>query len=150
MTSQPIVPSEPAASSVNEARAHCQKKLIDLVTQFTSVRFACVSTADGRVYAFAGPPSETAPQRVAALTSAHLALSESFSKETLRGRCNYATVSTQEGTLVSVRIPSTRGSFIFSLGTDASEIMAMALRIALDAATHLGALINTSLIDTPQ
>lgn len=102
-----------------------------------------VGTADGRAFAHASQPSQgiEAP-RIAAIATSLLALSESFSKETLNSVTQYNSIATEHGTIVVVRIPSRARAHVLCLWADQSENFAMTLRFALDGAAQLAALID--------
>lgn len=125
-------------------RSACLDCLQNLLARAPSLRFACLGTTDGRPFATATSNSNADANRVAAMTSSLLALSESFSRDALRANCTHSTISTQHGAIVTVRVPSARRIFVLSLGSDASEMMAMVLRRALDTADKLAGLLDCS------
>lgn len=118
-------------------RAHAQALLEDVLKRSGSLRFACFGTADGRLFAAASAEAHSTGERVAAMTSSLLALSESFAKDALRSTCTHSVVSTQHGAIVVVRVPHAGRGYMLSLGSDGSEVMALTLRTALDAADRL-------------
>jgi predicted regulator of Ras-like GTPase activity (Roadblock/LC7/MglB family) len=131
-----------APLSFDVARASAKSSLKSLLERSPALRFACLGTADGRTFAHAAIEGVTGPERIAAMTSSILALSESFAKDALRGNCNYSVVSTQHGSIIVVRVPVTRGSFMLSVGSDGSELVALTLRAALDEAERLVAILD--------
>ena len=127
--------------------AQCDASLRSLLGKSAAIRFACLGTVDGRSFSFAADDGSRSAQRLSAMTCSLLALAESFSKEALRGRCTHATISTEFGTIVVVRVPSRTKTFALSIGADATDVMASTLRYALDTAQALGALIDRHLDD---
>lgn len=125
-----------------DTRAACQARLDRLVKQSSAISFACLGTVDGRFHAYASPMDAGAPQRLAAITSSLLALSESFAKEGLRSKCSHAAVATEHGTIVTVRIPCASRAYALSVGADSSELLAMTLRNTLDCADDIAAIID--------
>lgn len=97
-----------------------------------------VGSADGRALAHAGASGSTfQPARVAAVASSLLALSESFSRETLASEAQYGTIATLRGSIMLVRVPSKRSAHVLCLWADDSHNLAMTLRAALDMASHV-------------
>jgi predicted regulator of Ras-like GTPase activity (Roadblock/LC7/MglB family) len=113
-----------------------------LVRRSPALRFACVGTADGRLFAQVGRDGAVGGERIAAMTSSMLALGESFAKDALRGRCEYSIVSTQVGSIVVVRVPHRARGYMLSVGSDGSEVLASTLRAALDSAERIAAIIG--------
>lgn len=136
------VPAQAAFHPPSPALAdRCQVHLERLLTQAPSIRFACISTADGRLFVSDGAGGDA--QRFAAMASSMLALSESFAKEALRSQCTHSTIVTRHGVIVTVRIPGNRGSYLLTLGADATDMMALVLRRALDASEQLAAILDS-------
>lgn len=125
-------------------RADCQLRLDALVDQSSSISFACLSTVDGRLFAYSSATPTPEPQHRSAITSSLLALSESFAKESLRSRCVYTVVAAEHGVIVAVRVPSKARSFALSVGADSSDILAVTLRTTLDASDLLAKIIDRS------
>jgi predicted regulator of Ras-like GTPase activity (Roadblock/LC7/MglB family) len=125
-------------------RADCQARLDALVSQTSSASFACLSTVDGRLFAYSSAAATAEPQHRSAITSSLLALSESFAKESLRSRCFYTVVAAEHGVIVAVRVPSKARSFALSVGADSSDILAVTLRMTLDASDALARIIDRS------
>ena len=111
-----------------------------LLQRAPALRFACVGTADGRLLAHASRDGAAGGERIAAMTSSMLALAESFARDALQGRCNYSVVSTPAGSIVVVRVPHRARAYMFSAGSDGSEVLASTLRAALDAAGKIAAI----------
>lgn len=112
--------------------------LQSLVDAHPGILGTVVAWADGRVFAHAGRTDHAFdPMRSAAVASSLLALSESFSRESLGSAANYSSIATDHGTLVLVRIAG--HGHVLCLWTDRSENLAMTLRYALDAGERLAA-----------
>lgn len=124
---------------VQQRREACVSLLRGLIAQSPAVVFASLSAVDGRLVAAASGPtrSDVDPQRVSALTSSLLALSESFAREVRGGRCSHATVSMEVGSVVTVRVPTSRQLHVLSVCADQSANLAMALRWTLDTAKKI-------------
>lgn len=124
---------------VQQRKQACAALLSSLIAQSPSVTFAGLSSVDGRLVASAAGSThaDVDPQRVSALTSSLLALSESFAREVRGGRCTHATVSMEAGSVVTVRIPTARQLHVLSVCTDQSANLAMALRWTLDTARKI-------------
>jgi uncharacterized protein len=133
------------AESLKAQRDVVQTHIEALVRRAGGLRFACVSTADGRLFAYSGEgtPRE-AGVRIAAMTSSMLALGETFAKEAFRGRCDYTVVSTTMGSIIVIRIPTQRSSYILSVSSDGSEVLASTLRVALDTADRISKIVGLS------
>lgn len=132
------------------AAVRCHTYLEQLLERETALRFACLSLVDGRVVSHTTRDTGTGAigARVAAMTSSTLALAEAFAQESLGGRCDHATFSSDGGAVVVVRVPASERIFTLSVGMDRSETLAMALRIALDAATALASRIDDAAANT--
>lgn len=129
-------------------RAKCQATLDALLERSAGFRFASLSTVDGRSFAFAANSQEdksdeqkSAP-RFAAITSSLLALSESFAREALEAKCYYTAVSTDHGSLVTVRAPNRKRTYALSVCADPTENMAMTLRLTIDCAESLARIVD--------
>ena len=140
--------SPTAASSVNHVaptamQVACSNALAARLKVHPGVLAAVVGTADGRAFAHACQPGRRMePARVAAIATSLLALSESFSKEALGSATQYNSIATQHGTIVVVRVPTRMRAHVLCLWADQSENFAMTLRLALDSATQIAALID--------
>lgn len=122
-----ISTSSPLDSPKQQA---CTNELDGLLQRVPEVIFASLSLLDGRTYATSSI-HQIDPQRIAALSSSLLALSESFAREVQGDRCNYVTVSMELGVIVTVRVPTGHAGYILSIFVDKSANLAMALRWAL-------------------
>lgn len=143
----PATASKKSGSSASAAgndtmRNACQACLDALLARSPALKFACLGTVDGRLYACASSDSNAVAQRISAMASSLLALSESFSKDALRSHCTHSTISTEHGAIVTVRIPCSHRTHVVSVGADATENMAMTLRHALDVSEQLAAIID--------
>ncbi len=131
-----LIPDDP------QQRADCQRRLQSLLAKSTSLKFACLCTVDGRPWAFQRRDEGADAPRLSAVTSSMLALCETFAREAQRGRCMYNVMSADNGVVVTVRVPCRSARFALSVGADASETVAMALRFALDAASDLAGVLD--------
>ncbi len=113
-----------------------------LLRRTPSILFACLSTVDGRAVAHASGGRPMVPQRVAAITTSLLSLSESFAKEVLRGTCLHTTITIDHGTVVAVRVPSKAKTYALSVCADRGDNLAMTLRWTLDAAAELARVMD--------
>ena len=119
-------------------RGEVQTELDALMKRSPALRFACVGTADGRLFAKAGSGSG---DRFAAMTSSMLALGESFARDAFGGRCDYSVVSTPIGSIVIVRVPHQGSGYMLSVGSDGTEVLASTLRAALDSAGRIASIV---------
>jgi predicted regulator of Ras-like GTPase activity (Roadblock/LC7/MglB family) len=120
------------------AMAECQEVIDAHCRSSPSTHYVCLGAVDGRMLSVAGLPDRSAGQRIAAMSSSLLALSESFSRESLDSGTTYSLVSARHGSIVTVRIPSASAHYSLSLAADRTETVALALRNALDLADKLG------------
>lgn len=97
--------------------------------------------ADGRPLATVGLAPPNHAERVAAMASSFLALSETFAKEASHGRCSYATITSAQGLLVAVRVPSPRQLYVLCAAASRSDNLAMILRRTLDCADSLATVL---------
>ncbi len=118
-------------------RGEVDAELEALMKRSPALRFACVGTADGRLFAKAGSGSG---DRLAAMTSSMLALGESFARDALGGRCDYSVAATPVGSIVIVRVPHPGSGYMLSVGSDGTEVLASTLRAALDSAGRIAAI----------
>jgi predicted regulator of Ras-like GTPase activity (Roadblock/LC7/MglB family) len=137
-------PKPTRAATGTHAKMDCQNLLASLVEKAPALRFASVSLVDGRSFAHANSASHNAdPQRSAALMSSLLGLVESFSREALGSNALYNSTSTEHGSIVVVRVPTTAKMHTLCICADASDNLAMTIRTALDTAAQLALLIDT-------
>lgn len=123
------------------AAAH-RIKLVDMLGDEPAILSASLSTVDGRSISFFGQPSTGQAQRVGAISSSFMGLSEAFTKETSIGGTLHAAIAGDSGTLITVRVPSNSRVFVLSLCADRSINMAMALRCALDASERIAKVLD--------
>lgn len=102
-----------------------------------AMELVSLSYVDGRPLATIGEASPDHALRVAAMASSFLALSETFSKEKQHGRCSYATITSAQGLIVAVRVPSPRPLYVLCAAASRSDNLAMILRRTLDCADEL-------------
>lgn len=117
-------------------------RLQRLLRKGSDLRFACLGTVDGRMWAFASQQDGSAPQRLSAITSSLLGLCETFAREAQLDRCLYNLIAAEDGVLVTVRVPCASRRFALSLAAGPGETVAMALRLALDGAKELAGLLD--------
>ncbi|MGB4343133.1 MAG: roadblock/LC7 domain-containing protein [Moraxellaceae bacterium] len=132
----------PAVSNADNLQAACEAELQRVLVKHRSVFFVNLASVDGRPYAHATASRAADRQRISALTSSLLGLSESYAKEVAGGRCRYTALAMDEGTVVTVRVPTRSLRFALSVGADDSENLATVLRAALDTATNLARLLG--------
>lgn len=124
---------------------YCQKLLESVMKKTPSMTGALMASVDGHAFAsaFQGGDNAAAP-RIAAMCSSLLALSDSFSNETLKGNTRFNTVTTNRGSIVTTHIPSQDGKYVLSVWADDSDTFAMTLRTTLDTAKKLADLVDRS------
>lgn len=103
----------------------------------SAMQLVSLCYVDGRPLATLGDASPEQAQRIAAMASSFLALSETFSKEAAHGRCAYATITSAQGLIVAVRVPSPRSLYVLCAAAGRSDNLAMVLRRTLDCAEAL-------------
>ena len=136
------------AGPADDLRQAAKADLEALLERSRALRFACVGTADGRLFAQAAREPGFGGERIAAMTSSMLALGESFAKDALHARCDYSVISTGAGAIVVVRIAHHTKGYMLSVGSDRTEVLASTLRSALDAADRLSRLLGHPLAAT--
>jgi uncharacterized protein len=140
LASNPMHPNAP--QRIESTRNACQAMLDVAMQRMPHLRMASLSTADGRPFALAAPATPMDAGRVAAMSSSLLALSESFSREALRGTCRYSLISTDFGVIATVRIPGAKRMHVLAIASDDSEMLAIVLRNALDLSERLAAILD--------
>ena len=130
--------------SIDALRSKCESLLDSAIGNYPAIVMACMARVDGVAYASAR--AETAStvdvHRASAICSSLLALSESFSRETLQAQCLHTTITTDHGSIVTVRIPSNTKMFALCLCCDSSANLAMTLHVAVETSKALGELIE--------
>lgn len=120
-----------------------EQALASRLAETSGVLGVVVGTADGRALAHAGASSEEfQPARIAAIASSLLALSESFSRETLGGTTRYSSVATSHGSILMVRVPGKSASQVLCLWADAKQNLGMALNTALGMAARVAGIVD--------
>lgn len=135
-----VVAASAPADTLNQ---DCIAELHALMQKSPAVRFACLSLADGRPFAFVGVASGKQAPRIAAITASFLALSESFAREGDNGRCTHTTISSDGGTIIVMKVPARTRGMALSISADRSENLAMVLRRTLDTAEFLARRIDS-------
>lgn len=137
-----LIEAQFSPSSDNCAAA-CEVLLQEQLANASNVLGAVMASIDGHAMASAFRPGhENTAARIAAIGSSVLALSESLSHETLKGQVQFNSVSTNGGTIVTVKIPSQKSNHALCVWADKADIFAMTLRFTLDAASKLAALVD--------
>lgn len=139
-TSEPLPASTPSSSS--GLQAQCEQELKRLLERHHSIFFINLASVDGRSYAHAQRNQQSDAQRISAMTSSLLGLSETYAKEAGRSRCRYSIVAMDSGSIVTVRIPTKSLRFALAIGADNSENLATILRATLDGANALAKLLG--------
>lgn len=134
--------TQSVSTHISTGQRYCQALIEKMVHETSSVVFAALSTVDGNSFAFKSKNEAIIDSRIAAMTSSLLALSESLSKEGLNGQCSYNTISTDYGSIVTVRVPTDKKLHTFSLCTDRTDSMAMSMRLSFDTAEKLAQIIE--------
>lgn len=120
----------------------CQTLLDEIVREDSSAVFVCLSTVDGNSYAHSGSRDDIKPERIAAMTSSLLSLSETLSNEASQGKCAYNAISTEFGSIVTVRVVTKARLHVLSLCADLSTNMAMVMRLAFDTSEKLAKILD--------
>ena len=125
--------------------SRCEELLSDLLTEAQGMLGAVMASVDGHAFAKSFQRGhEKEATRIAAIASSVLALAESSSHETLSGKVGFNCVSTNHGSIMTVRVPSRENIFVLCVWADKSDNFATALRFTLDAAHKLAALVDES------
>lgn len=131
-----------AASTGPTLQARCESELKRLLEKHPSIFFITLASVDGRSYAHVNGASQSDPQRIAAMTSSLLGLSESYAREASASRCRYSVVAMENGSVVTVRIPTRSLRFALAIGATDMENLATVLRAALDGAAALAKILE--------
>lgn len=133
------------ATALMQTRKECQQTLEALIARTPAIVFASLGTVDGRSFAHADAPGRQAnAPRAAAIMSSLMGLVESFGRESLDSTAQYNSIATKHGSIVLVRVPSKGKLHTLCLCADASEILAMTIRAALDTAEQLAVHIDAA------
>ena len=117
-------------------------KLHEVVQEEVGIRFVSLCSVDGRSISFMGEQFKGQAQRISAISSSLLGLSEAFTKESGLGGTMHAAVAADVGTVITVRVPSRSRTYVLSVCADSSINMAIALRYALDTSTKVAHVID--------
>ena len=109
-----------------------------------SLVFASLCRLDGRLVSHVGKAGVPDGQRISAMNSSLLGLAEAFAKEALRSPCSHISIAAEAGSIIAVRVPSKAAGLALSICFDKGENLAMALRLAFDAARELADVVDTS------
>ncbi len=121
----------------------CNNVLQELLAAHTSTWGAVMAQVDGRAFAAAfRSGNDVEAPRIAAIASSLLGLSESFTNEALKAKARYNSIVTEQGCIVTVRVPSVHRAHVLCLWADDSETFAMILRAALDTAGKLARIVD--------
>lgn len=113
-----------------------------LLSRHPALRFVCLCTGDGALLEHESADATLRGARIAAMTSAALALSESFARDALHAACSYSVIYSESGAIVMVRIPLKDRSYTLSVASDGTEVLAATLRTALDTAQRIAAALD--------
>lgn len=130
------------ASTSDRLKLQCESELELLLKKHPSIFFISLASVDGRSFAHAQGNQASDPQRIAAMTSSLLGLSESYAREASRSTCRYSVVAMENGSVVTVRIPTKSLRFALAIGATDMENLATILRAALDGAATLAKLLE--------
>ncbi|MBN8741714.1 MAG: hypothetical protein BGP24_16585 [Lysobacterales bacterium 69-70] len=120
----------------------CDAELNALLGRLPALRFASLSTVDGRAVLAAGRLTDTAVERVAAVSSSLLALGEAFARETAGSAYRHTTITADDGLIVVARVPSSRQRLALAVGCDHGGNLALLLGCALDSAAALTRIVD--------
>ena len=147
MASAPA-PDVPAATGAGpETKRRCDVFLRDLVEHSATMSFARIDAAEACL-AFACKTSDD--DAGAAAMSSQLALGGTSARAALRDDLAQSTIVTRSGIVMSIPIPSERGTYVVSIGVDfssaddAASTPVLVLRCALDAAEKLASIIDAA------
>lgn len=137
-------------SSNAKLKDQCESELNQILIKHPAIFFISLASVDGRSFAHVHGNQNSDPQRIAAMTSSLLGLSESYAREASGNRCRYSVVAMDSGSIVTVRIPTKNLRFALSIGASDAENIATILRAALDGATTLSKLLDGFLLQQPK
>lgn len=120
----------------------CLAQLDALRARSEAFTFASLALVDGRVMCCSAANEGLQAARIAALSSSLLALAESFSREASLGGTRYTTVSSQDGNIVLVWVPSQARRHVLAVASDPGQNLAICLRWTLDTAARLAAILD--------
>ena len=134
------IASAPAA--VSSLQIKCEAELKRILEKHPSIFFISLASVDGRSFAHVHGTAKNDGQRIAAMTSSLLGLSESYAREACQSRCRYSLIAAESGSIVTVRIPTKSLRFALAIGATDLENIATVLRAALDGAAVLVRLLE--------
>jgi predicted regulator of Ras-like GTPase activity (Roadblock/LC7/MglB family) len=120
----------------------CQRLLDSVAEEVSELTLASLTALDGRTRAHTSRHDSLDAQRIAAVTSSLLALSESVTKETSVGGCQHSTITAEHGYIVVVRVPAGTDNLALAVGADQSAQLSLALRLTLDIAGGLASIVD--------
>ena len=124
-----------------KAEARCREQLQSILDQHPGILGAVIAWVDGRTFTHAFRSGhEVEAARVAAVSSSLLALSESFSGETLGDKARYSSIVTDRGCIITARVPAGVPVHVLCLWVDGTENHAMALHYALETVQKLASI----------
>lgn len=118
--------------------ADCRDALEGLVSQTAGIDSAAVVTGDGFEVA-AVLRAGVSADKLAAMVSSLLALSEAVAGELAMGRCRYVIVETESGSVVTLRIPVPERELLMSVLCGNAATLGGVLFAARDCAHALAA-----------
>lgn len=140
------IASAPAAASSLQIK--CEAELRRILEKHPSIFFISLASVDGRSFAHVHGVPRSDGQRIAAMTSSLLGLSESYAREACQSRCRYSVIAAETGSVVTVRIPTKSLRFALAIGATDMENLATVLRAALDGAAALARLLEQPVTST--
>ena len=130
-------------TDTNDLRATCRDLLEPLVAQTVGIDSAAVVTSDGFELASVLRAGVSA-EKLAAMVSSLLALSEAVAGELAMGRCRYVIVDTECGSVITLRIPAERHELLMSVLCGNTATLGAVLYAARDCAHALAARLPTT------
>lgn len=138
----------PAAAAASNIQLKCEAELKRLLDKHPSIFFISLASVDGRSFAHVYGVQKSDGQRIAAMTSSLLGLSESYAREACASRCRYSVIAMEAGSVVTVRIPTKSLRFALAIGASDMENLATILRAALDGSAVLARLLEQPSLST--
>ena len=124
-------------------QAVCHGTLENLVFETSGVESAAIVTGDGFEIASI-LRNGISVEKLAAMVSSLLALSEAVASEMGKDRCQYVIVDTESGALVTLRIPAERHELLMSVLCGNTATLGAVLYAARDCAHALAARLPTT------
>lgn len=120
----------------NLDKHQCEELMSKLTENFGASASATLATADGEVIASTIKDEEKIARR-AAMASALISLSESFSEEVLGAKNKEISTSCERGNVMVLRLNTSGHSYLLSVSCDQSENLASVLRGSRDLGKKL-------------